>query len=341
MTFLRRMTASSCFVSGIAALAAIGGCRDAPRSAPATGPTVARRFTRAPVDTTWANALPDSLFVSPAFLAVDATQAYLSDPGASRVHAFDRRTGQRRWTTVVGGETVPRAIAALREGGLAIADDRSGAIVLLDAAGRERGRVTSPDVRFVASLCELPDRAFLLAGVNHSPDLAVLDRAGRVRRAVPLPWADLREALTASLWLASSRDGCVAALTYGRGFAAFVGDSFAAPARYVEYFDVPSVVRDVRRTGDSVITTTQVAAHRVAATDVSVDDSLLAVSFEGETDDRAHVVDYYALPAGRYVESRRLGRRPLALTTGSGLTIALSRTPAGYELVAWRAPRAH
>jgi hypothetical protein len=103
---------------------------------------------------------------------------------------------------------------------------------------------------------------------------------------------------------------------------------------------VPSVVREVRRARASVITTTQVAAHRVAATDVAADDSLLAVSFEGETDDRAHVVDYYALPDGRYVESRRLARRALAMTMHRGLTIVLSRTPAGYELVAWRAARA-
>jgi hypothetical protein len=339
MTLVRWSLAAPHAVVAPVVLAALVACRDAPRGTPASAPAVARRFAQEPVDTTWASALPDSLLVSPAFLAVDATQAYLSDPGARAVHAFDLRTGQRRWTTPIGGETVPRSIAGLREGGVAIADERSGAVVLLDPTGRERGRVTSPDVHYAASVCELPDRAFLLAGVNHTAGLAVLERTGRVRRAVTLPWPDLHEALTASAWLTASRDGCVAALTYGRGFAAFVGDGFARPARYVEYFDVPSVVHEVRRARDSVITTTQVAAHRVAATDVAADDSLLAVSFEGETGDRAHVVDYYALPDGRYVESRRLARRALAMTMHGGLTIVLSRTPAGYELVAWRAAR--
>jgi hypothetical protein len=104
----------------------------------------------------------------------------------------------------------------------------------------------------------------------------------------------------------------------------------------VEFFDVPDERETSGYSGDTLVTTRQIALHRVAASDAAVDADVLAVSFEGETAVRAHVIDFYRLPTGDYVASRTLGRRPLAFTMRDGMAFALARKPAGFELTAWR-----
>jgi len=209
-------------------------------------------------------------------------------------------------------------------------------VTLLDSAGAVRGHIASADVTHFSSFCELPGGTFLLSGVNNTASVAVVDRRGRVLRALALPWADLHGALNSGAWLASAPTGCVAALVYGRGFARFVADSFARPSRYVEYFDVPEERETSGYVGDTLVTSRQIVSHRVAASDAAVDGSVLAVSFEGESDVRAHVIDFYRLPEGAYLGSRKLGRRPLAFTMRHGMAFALSRAPTGFELTAWR-----
>jgi hypothetical protein len=330
-------------LAGAATLAAmlaatlLAACRESPPPDPRPESDVRRRLVAGRIDTLWTTKLSDSALVSPAFLTTDGVQLYLSDPSARTVHAFDMTTGQARWTTRPdSGGTRPRTITSRHDGGVAFLDDETGVVVAFDRAGREVSRVSSPDVTKADAVCALPDGGYLLAGVNHTADFAVVSNDGHVRRALPTPWSGIHGPIAGSLTLVPSGDGCVAALAYGRGFATYVDSSFRAPSRYVEYFEVPAVNVTVRRALDSTITTSQIDTHRIAAMDASADDSVLAVLFEGETDLRAHVVDFYHLPDGAYLASRRLARRPLAYALGGGVAVALTRGPGSYQLTAWR-----
>lgn len=316
-------------------LVAAAGCERRATPVPTASAPQPRRFLTDRVDTTWAYVVPESTIVSPTFLTMDSTQVYLADAGPGVLRAYDRRTGQRRWERTIGANGI-RLATGRRAGGVAYVDERSGAIELLAQSGEPAGRIASPDVTSAGAFCELPDGAYLLAGVNHTPSLMTVDTRGHVRRALTLPWRDLQDVVRSQVWLAPTPTGCIASLTYGRGFTAFAGDSFSAPVRYVEYFDVPALEREVRKHADSTITSTGVAEHRIAAVDASVDDSTLAVSFDGTTDVRGHVIDFYAIGDGRYLGSRRLARRPMVYAQRGGLAVALTRVPGGYQLAAWR-----
>jgi outer membrane protein assembly factor BamB len=265
-----------------------------------------------------------SLLLAYATRAVaDGRNVYILDSGRGEVVALRasdgtlawRRGGDRGGSSHVGPRAAdsplaPGAIAALPDGGVAVADNAHHAIALLDAAGRRSGGQPLPDTLApVRALCALSSRHFVAVTADTLRALVEL-RDDAPPRRIPLPWADLaaRNFLVSQAWLAGSADDggggrhgrCAVALVLGRGFALYDGARFTPPARYVEWFELPGITRTRRTDGPRTVVSERLSNDRTAARDIGLAGDRLVVSFGGESALRARLLDVYDASSGAY-----------------------------------------
>ena len=255
----------------------------------------------------------DTLLAYAVQATADSANLYVLDSGRGEIVALRAASGTVAWRHTTAHP--PRALAALPNGGVAVADGDRRTISLLDPAGRLVATRTLPaDTPPIRSLCALSTSHFLAATADTSRTLLEL-RSDAPPHTLPLPWPDLarRHFLTTQTLLASSSSaadtGCAVALSLGRGFSTFDGTRFTSPARYVEPFDVPDITRTRFTDGDRTITREQLSTDRDAARAITLANGRLLVSFGGETALAAHIVDVYDPASGAYVGTTTIPHR--------------------------------
>jgi hypothetical protein len=280
--------------------------------------------TRNFVDVTWDVAWQrdgkgaDSLFLEPFRFVADREHVYVLDAGRNRIVALRVSTGEHAWsfpTDSLARLVFPTAVAALPEGGVAIWDSDRSALVSVKPDGTLLRDAVVPGVGMVSSVCALPDGSVLLSPLNPDLDPVLqLSRAGQILGRHTLPWKNFRKvpSLARQIVFAGHGDGCVAALTMGRGFSLFDG-RFTKASRYVESFELPQV-RNLAE-GDMQ----QLVHPLVAASSATLVSDTLALAFEGTTDQAGRIIDYYSASSGRYLYSHA-PPHPLGQFTRSGPT---------------------
>ncbi|AHG91415.1 hypothetical protein J421_3878 [Gemmatirosa kalamazoonensis] len=324
-------------------LAALGCERPAsppPSAAPKQGSQ--RRFAVRAADTSWVRAL-DGADDAPtaSSLAADESSLYVTDVGSKTVLAFDQRTGVPRWRTHGGDDSSavrePHAVTSGRTGGIIVYDAARGTLLRVGPDGRVRRSTPAATAGDAQSICELPDSSVLVSIAASSRGLVRIAPNGTVLSVTPLPWPGLRASgdLLSAVLLAPTPRGCIAALSFGLGFAEFEGSAFRPAVRFVEPLALPRVV--VTRTEhDGGVTVSQsLAEHVLGAIDVGATDAARLVAFDGRSADRAHVVDVYdSLGAYRY--SIRTRTRVEALAATSRALFVLTHRDGRPTIVALR-----
>jgi hypothetical protein len=324
-----------------AAILLAAACDRTPHS-PRSPAGVARRFARPLGDTVWTALLSDSAAGNADVIVSDDRAVYVSDGIHGNVVALDAATGARRWETRRSSDSTvahlaPRLITPRRHGGIFAVDADGSSVLELSPDGRLARRLVFESSRHVETVCELPDARLLVSMQLANGTLLTTSDAGRILDAQPLPWSDLQRTsgLLSAVRLAPTRDGCLAALLYGRGFASFDGSHFGPALPYVEPVALPEVREQRRTTVDGFVVSTYLADHVGGAMDLAVTPSAIVTSFGGHSDDRNHLVDVYDLQ-GRYLESYRTRRAVSALTANDSLLYILTHRAGEPIVVALR-----
>lgn len=340
----RRRAAAAIVVATCVALAAACEPRHPALPHRPSAPATARVFADRPLDTLWARALDAASGVAmPEYLVTDGANVYVGDAASRTLLALDARTGTPRWTAAARGDTsalvAPRAFAPRRAGGVLVFDAERRALVALSRDGRVEARTPLPDVEAVRAVCEVGDGTYLVAATAPSTAVVQVAASGRPLGVRPLPWPDLgtASALLRAVLLAPTPHGCVGALAFGRGLAAYADTAFRPPFAYVEPTPLAGVHVTRRVEHGDVIVSESLAEHVLAALDLATTSTEILVAFDGRSADRAHVVDVYDA-GGAYRVSYRTARRVDALAASDDALFVLTKLAGAATVVALRRP---
>jgi PQQ-like domain len=274
--------------------------------------SIGRRISPLPTDTAWIRGgrKTDYILKYPEYLAHDAARVYVTDIALHQVLAFAQATGEQVWRT---GETdaklrSPSVIAGLPGGGVAVLDGPAS-LVLLDSSGRRRTELPLSEGEQARGICALSDTTFLVAFRRQRLPLVIVNAEGAVRKRIDLPWPATRglSTIQTQLVMAGGSAGrCVIALIYGEGMAGIKGDTVEWTTPYVEHIPLPKL--NTRVSQQSGVDT-----KRVAVRDLTVDDTVAAVIFEGDSAERGRFVDQYDARTGSYLRTSVAGRRVVGL----------------------------
>lgn len=264
-----------------------------------------RKIVSSQWDTVWVTGgVDDTTLLRPISMTILRSQIYVLDGSASRVVAFDKRTGQVNWIAgrPGGGPSElknARSIGASTSG-VAVADMGNGRIARIDATGRflKPIRVNA----HTHGICAV-NHGFILADAS-SGDLITVDAEGRELARPYLPWPELRgtPALLRQYLLNSTAERCAILPIYGRGFALSNGQQFTEPALFIERVDLPRVEVSHPAPGSTV---TQIISDGPppGALVSAVSGSRLAVAYRGRIKYEGTPVDIYQLTTGSYLET--------------------------------------
>ncbi len=272
-----------------------------------------RRMVEVRWDTLWAvgGDEQDTLLLGPnGFMAVDGERLYVSDAQRPRIVAFHRRDGSLAW--MAGGKGAgpgefrhPRSLSVTRSGELVVLDPVNVRLSILGTDGRLQREVPLGETPDPHSVCPLADGSFLLSTGYRDRSLLRISPAGAEVGRFALPWRGLDSlpALPRTATLAShpSGDGCLVALTKGRGFASIdTTGSHGQTHAYVEWFDLqlPVVKKEVV---DGMRSTLEILPERrIAAASTAVDGGEVVFAFEGLTKQAGRYLDVYDRESGEY-----------------------------------------
>ena len=278
-----------------------------------------RRVTPLPAETLWVRGgrKDDGILGYPEYLAHDSSQIYVNDMAAKQVVAFDQRTGATNWSTASrrGELRAPGSIAGLPGGGVAVLD-ASGTLVRIDRHGRLMTSASLIDGHIARQICALSDSTFLIAYLRQRLPLAIVDAAGQTRKRFELPWVSLREFApmqTQVILAGGSANRCIVSLVFGQGLAAINKDSVEWIASYIEPVAIPRVDSRVTSRGHEQTTVAQIGARHVAVRDVSVDNDVIEVIFEGVEREQGTLLDEYDVRTGAYRRTRSVSRRVVGI----------------------------
>jgi hypothetical protein len=278
-----------------------------------------RRLSALPADTLWVRGgrKDDRILRYPEYLAHDAALVFASDAAAHQVVAFDQKTGETRWSTSTSGAGLraPGTIAGLPGGGVAILD-ASGSLVVLDSRGKVRTTAALIDGPYARQICALSDSTFLLALLRQRLPLVIVGASGQTLQRLELPWRELRELapMQTQLVLAGSSDGrCIAGLTFGGGLASIREGAVEWTTPYIEPIEAAPLRTKVVTRGDAQTTVLSIGARHPAVRDLSVDDSIIAVIFEGAERTPGSLIDEYDARTGAYRRTRTSERRVMGI----------------------------
>lgn len=306
-------------VSALLLTACASGADDEKGPPAASSPKDAvRRFAASHWDTLWVRGGSEadtSLLFPMGPMVADEAHAYVADPGAYRLVAFDLRDGSVAW--MAGGKgSGPGEFLSLStmaigsSGDLLVADPSNGRLAVVSRGGAFLDYVPLPEAPYVQSLCPLRDGGILLATLNTQAPIVLISRQGESVRRFDVPWPDLGEraplARQAHLAAADAHRSCVLALMLGRGFSVFRDGQFREPHAYVEPFDVPEVEVSTGEGVEDRRTTSRrqrVRQPRIAARAVATAAGNIAIAFQGETRHAGRLIDVYDVQTGDYLYS--------------------------------------
>lgn len=300
------------------------------------------------MDTEWkpawvrGGAEADTTLETPHGIAAEGGLVYVLERFGHRVTAFRQEDGSLAWVAGREGSGPgelkrPSAIAALPDGGVAVADPGNGRLTLLGRDGRVRGSVPlRGEAAHPFALCPLADGTFVLAGATVGRDPVTRIAAdGTVLEHHPLPWRDLAEGPVSRRYalLATDAGGgaCWLALGKGRGFARYRAGGFEPARRYVELFDLPEYVV----TGDRTRWRERPVDDRHAATGVAVEGGRLLVAFMGLTPSRGRLLDVYDARTGAYLHTLRSPKSIHGLASAAGRLFVLTTQNDAPTLIAF------
>lgn len=274
------------------------------------------------------------IFENPVLIAAKGDTAYVYDGGSQELIAL-RRSGAVLWRVGRAGRgprefSNPVDLRVAPNGDLHVLDSDVSRITIVDPAGR------IVDMRQVEERLHriVPRSAGWWAVSLGRPELLVAVGAnGRTAhdRAVPAP-ADVasRHVLV--------RESFVAPTPNGGTVVAFVWSSrlIVTDAEGIVAGDLQAPeqigfagIRNYAITEPHKATVQRIDPKaRIAARDLTANDSMALVLFGGSTGDRGRLLDRYDLRAKRYVDSARLPRQPAFIRLAGQTLVALERDPA-------------
>ena len=275
---------------------------------------------------------PD-LFTQPRHVVSSAGMATVLDVGTREVFAFDLVTGKSRFTLAAKGAGPgefqrPARIAATPTGFLVL-DHGTSRLTAFDGAGRAQWDTPLKTAVGTEGICVRENLQILTKTEGAVNALLMLDTAGK---AVGRYSLDASANPTASLeWSGTvagpdARGNCIVARRYGSEW--FVVSPAGDVRRYVYVVRAraPRVDMKEKVTGTVKISPTieedTNERFQKIETDVSIYDAMvradtLIVRASGPGTDEMRLLDYYHIPSGRYLHSRRLPGLTNGVTIGA------------------------
>lgn len=268
-------------------------------------------------DTLWHRGgfVDDTLLLNPVTLVADDSLVYVYDFGATRVAAFDSRTGEARWAfgRPGGGPGEFGGVLIVTPGvseGVRILDKGNGRVMDVAADGQLIREWSVLQNAVLTDMCALSDGTTLAVSIaREASGVLRLGAEDHSIRRIPLPWGDLDNfgGVAKQGFLAQVGNGkeCVFAFTMGRGFARIGPDGTAYSARHVEHFDLPATERS--SSADGATRTSLPSGATYAVSSLSVDRDTVVVFFNGPRGPyQRRFLDHYEARTGRYLHSHLL-----------------------------------
>lgn len=301
-------------------------------------------------DTTWIHGgAADSLLLMPLKVTAGSHYIYVLDRGGRRVLSFKAEDGSLAWIAGREGSGPaefhsPTALALTSSGELLVADAGNSRVSVVDSTGQIIDQIRFPGVSYVQDICALANGDIVMTTLETDLPIVHMSASGEVQRRIDLPWPELRDVtpMARQAFMASTEDfsSCVLALAFGRGFAVYDNREFSLVSDYVEPIAPPEVNVVARETPRRRTTSSRMGRRQIAATNVSVSDGTLAVSFVGKSAHAGKIIDHYDLTTGIYKGSYRF-TDPLVALARSETHYFFLHYHAGYPtLVAVRPAQA-
>ena len=270
---------------------------------------------------------PD-LVVEPRDLAVVGNRLIVLDAGTREVLVVDATTGKLLRKLEARGSGPgefkrPGTITAMTRG-FGILDQENQRFSALSLDGKLLWDAPAPGLSAVACAHSPTAVTWKTGGVRNA--VVVVDSSGRTTATRSLPWTQQgREELSTSAVAAgpSNTGTCVFARRYGNDFVLMTASGAQSNHKYIENVPEPQVVvqrTTLERSGNSSVVqqTERTNAVSSALRAMVVRDTLI-VLFAGATNDKYRLLDYYHLPSGQYVYSRRLRAPAVAIASSNGV----------------------
>lgn len=332
---------------GLAAL--VLGCGSSPKEfqarTPRAGAATHRTFTSVRWDTVWyrPGSEQDTSLLLPTMIVADERAVYALDIGGPRVVAFRAMDGVVSWMVGHAGGgpgefRAPTNLVLGPDGSIVVTDAKGNRLTVLRADGTMRQTVPLNAAFNAQRACPLgPDDFLVKQIVDGAPQIVRIDTTGSVKQRYALPWKVLRQLPSLARQIAFTplpdRHSCVVATFYGPGFAIDSMGHFGGTHPYIERFLPPKVIVSPHPSGGY---STHFAERRIAALSVAVEHDTMSVLFDGLTNDRARLLDFYRVKDGAYLGSVRLPHREMSMARAGGTYFFLEYRGGLYNLLAVR-----
>lgn len=338
----------TCATRAVAALlllvitSAYGTVRAQPRpqatAAPSAGaarPPQSRDLRRFRADSfwvrTWLRGGDDEpeLFVEPRQLVVAGGMVAILDLGTREIIALKRDSGRTQLTLSARGEgpgEFKRPARLLHLGDdFGVIDDATARLTMFAANGTRLWDAPMPDANVLEAVCMLPGARVLIKRAGFDKAIRIVDSSGRSIAQQTLPISDPKHpppdfAHTAQL-TGPLRDGrCVLTPAFGSTWYVVDASGKLSPHKYIEpgadaFVSVSTKTLEKGMRTEVRRQTQTSTASPIARGAMYIGDTVIVHA--GATKRFPyHLLDYYLLPEGQYVYSRRLPVAFVALTIG-------------------------
>lgn len=270
-------------------------------------------------------------FVEPRHVVAGRDLVTVLDVGTRELRAFDPRTGAARFVITSRGtgpgEFKRPALIATTPSGVAVLDHATSRLTAFTISGKLAWDAPVQNVFEISGLCIPDGRRVLLKLKRRDSSIVEIDTSGRRLRTLHVAWpirlrdeaGFVHESRTAG---PSSEGGCVVAPIFGKHWASLAAATPSTPR--VHAYREPGA-DPVMKTSERVLdrSFSKIVVEQLETTDA--DPIAHAITVRRDTaivyawKTRAfpqRTLDYYHLPSGRYLYSRKLPFIVNALTIG-------------------------
>lgn len=222
-----------------------------------------------------------------------------------------------------------RGIAHLPDGRVAVADNTSRRLTIIDANGKMIGEVGIQRNAF--DVAGLPDGGMVVF-TEDDPAFLLFDESGAPAGALGFPHEGYRDLSSFSRQgrLQGTAEGWVFGFTAGNGWWRFGdGGNDTEGFPYAEHTDFPELRTIVSRSVENGVVkmtrSTRAAAYAASALSLGARGDTLFVHYGGKTEYRRRTLDLFGLSNGAYLGSARLPFASSQLAVGPDRVYALGR----------------
>ncbi|MEO8031582.1 MAG: hypothetical protein ABJC74_01130 [Gemmatimonadota bacterium] len=253
--------------------------------------------------------------------------AVVFDFGRSALAAFDR-AGQLLWRFGRKGYgpgefAQVRDVKATPDGDISVLDMGTNRVTIVRPDGSMRRMVTLAESPHADQHLPLQNGRTMTATLEAPGTFAFFDSVGRPERRADFPWDEFPKLEAIERQGLLAREGrsnrWVDLLMVGDGWYSYEGDSVLPfTGRFIEHLDFPSLIVTSSRSPGRVDRKVQVPRASYGAVGVALQDSVVAVLFEGTSKEADRIIDYYAWSSGRYLGSSILPLKVANIAAASG-----------------------